>query len=461
MKINEFLQKGEPYITLSDNNFQVALRQYTGKIYLFEGILYDIQCLIPSSPFAGQFYIGKASSFENRYREHLLEAIKIGYYVSTTHSIEVTGWTKINQAFVHAIESPSGVGVDIRVVYDLLKRKSGNDYYAYLGWLESEVMNYMKPRIFELHDQYETLKGREKHFIKSRNTVTQGMNEIISGGGTGRYYSLPIYDIVLMSVLGTPITKIVSYLTQAYPELRRLDIGKDIIYSRIKEFIGSSFRLQEKFLKPVMEFLQRKHHPTSDIYQFFSESLGKQRKDLSYFSQWVWGEAFLEGDKISNIDKIELKNYDIIRHIIDEKGGLPRYSGISLDDLVTYAIEGRSLESYIPRKTGIPTWRLRDIYKILSGTDTADYALFKVRMQRLKAIQLIEEGGFAKWPPEKIFQEVFTKYPRTPLEQAKFHAREFFINELFPEFKELDTSKENIIKNIYAAFSGQSRFLGN
>jgi hypothetical protein len=148
--------------------------------------------------------------------------------------------------------------------------------------------------IIEFHKWYENSFIYEKKRIDENFYQTEGSNvKRGSGGGRKSIYRLPYYDIILLTSLGSSsIEKKISELYEISERKITLSINDP------KEGFGGLSKLQEEFLKPILEELYKEGISGREISKTFEELVGPARTSRGrlWFHNWLIG---IEGIEIN------------------------------------------------------------------------------------------------------------------------------------------------------------------
>jgi hypothetical protein len=188
--------------------------------------------------------------------------------------------------------------------------------------LKNAFRKFFDEDIIEYHRYEETAYVREKYWIQEYDSYRDGLN-MNKGGGGGKVRKLPLYDIASLISLGCNLRTIHDILNNNYEDI---DISINPLLRRVRQFFGSWYEAQLRFLKPVIEELYEEGYTRYDIYRAmqYADSPG------SWFKQWAKGNEFLYGE-LEDIDweNVDLKKWDnnidaLIYDIKAEYYGIPR-----------------------------------------------------------------------------------------------------------------------------------------
>lgn len=120
--------------------------------------------------------------------------------------------------------------------------------------------------VIEYQERYESAFSREVHWIKEKNTLRNGLNQVPGGGGMGKIVHIPLYDIAMLISLGASLKQITEYINSEYKDYYKRLVHQNSIKEIIKYEWGSFYDAQELLLRPVIEDLAINKNSLKEIF---------------------------------------------------------------------------------------------------------------------------------------------------------------------------------------------------
>ena len=330
---------------------------------------------------------------------------------------------------------------------DINKIRASKSHIDLWG-LTNDIITILKDfgimiEVIEYQNRYESAFQREKHYIDTRKTIINGLNQVKGGGGMGKVMSLPLYDIAMMISLGANQKTIANYLKSNYKIFKDGAKVKNIrnqVTKVIKYVWGSFYDAQDQLLRPMVRELAIAGYSLQDIY-INLKSWGAQ-------VQSSWFNAFFKHNDIGSFDWRGIKNI-----AEDERA---QYFGIPVKTYIEQVISGDTwvhIASDLDVSLNSIRSGLESIFGFKSSSlkfeDARKYGSFQnyVRaiFRRAYAVKLLREGKTLESVYRIVFEENFISTITPHLNFNEFY------QEIFPEI-----SQDRLIDEFTGPFESMS-----
>lgn len=345
----------KPYVSRGDKEFRYF---EVGKAS-YEAVIYKVICKLPSKyvQYSGKPYIGFTNNFNLRILSHIKGALN--------PNVE-------NYKFADAIYSAfEEEGLNPEVVWNEILNSKGAKYRFVIENCLKVFNKYFSAEVIEYHVNYYTVFAREKYYINGYDSIKNGLNSILGGGGV-RYQPLPLYDVIYLICLGHNLVQVTEKINDMYEDLA---VSRNTVTARLSEIasFGSFYQAQEELLRPVIERLLEEGIDAYKVFNYFREKgLARTRYKASWFSSWAFGKAIL-------------------------RDGITRYFGIPHSQWERFIIEDWKYEE-IENKYGLTEDNIKKAMGIFGGKNKAMKSL---RISR--TLLLLKED----WSLEQIYYNDF------------------------------------------------------
>lgn len=380
------IYEGKNYITIKDKFFKYAKRYKD-----YEGLVYEIKFIIPycNFLFKDKNYIGFTHrTVDIRFRDHIDEALR-QWFLNNINKRK-KDLAKLNKAIIAALEDK---GYNIGDLYNYLQDKNIGEKIKLLQKLVKELKNNcFEINILELHKNERIARNREEELIESRNTILDGLNEKKGGGGGENYIPLPMYDIAIMIAFGLSQKQLREILYKQY----KIIVSRQLIQERIIEIFNSWEKIQERFLKPIVEALLYDGFEYCGIYKVLNNIHGSK----SWLIKWWAGNKELDFNFWLKDKKFELNK---IKHIIENDKityyGIPRYQWRKW-------ILDHVKRKKISKITGLSFKPINNVFRDKFGGRNN----YLKEYRKFKTIELLEKG----WKFKDIYEKAlrFSNYDK-------------------------------------------------